>query len=139
MLASFVSKENCKLCCPLSRDFQLRQRAISVAPDITHLMAHTDTPGEHSVLSATKGFANPDDPPVHAKLNATKETEYELPGASVVVICGWISAHSAISSGVAAVAVCSPSTAESVIGENESEGASIVGIGSSLRSDGNLP
>ena len=102
-------------------------------------MPHTDTPGEHSVLSPTKGFANPDDPPTHAKLNATKETEYELPAASVAASCDWISAHSAISSGVAAVAVCSPSTAESVIGEDESEGAPVVGTGSSLRIDGNFP
>ena len=48
-------------------------------------------------------------------------------------------AHSAISSGVAALAVCSPSIAESVMGEDESAGASIGGIGSSLRIDGNLP
>ncbi len=102
-------------------------------------MAHTDTPAEHSVLSPTKGFANPDDPPAHAKLNATKKTEYELPAASVAAVCGWISGHSAISSGAAAVAVCSPSTAGNVIGEDESEGASVVGIGSSLRIDGNLP
>ena len=66
-------------------------------------------------------------------------TEYELSAASVVVICVWISDHSAISSGVAAVAVCSPSTAENVIGEGASEGASIAGIGSSLCIDGNLP
>ena len=102
-------------------------------------MAQTDTGGEHTVLLPTKDFANPDDPPAHAKLNATKETEYELPAASVAASCGWISAHSAISSGVAAVAVCSPSAVESVIGEGESEGALIVGMGSSLRIEGYLP
>ncbi len=62
-------------------------------PDLTSSVAHAETPGELSVISATKGDANPDNPPVHSTVNATRNTEYELPAASVTVIRGGISAR----------------------------------------------
>jgi hypothetical protein len=57
-------------------------------PDVTKFLAHTDVAGENSVISETKGHADPDNPPKHTTVNATAATEFELPAASVTVIRG---------------------------------------------------
>jgi hypothetical protein len=59
-------------------------------PDLTKFLAHAETGGEHSVISTTMGWANPDGPPSRFTLSATPATEYELPPASVTVIRGRI-------------------------------------------------
>jgi hypothetical protein len=62
-------------------------------PDITKFMAHAETPGESSVISETKGHADPDGPAAHSTVNATRDTEFELAPASVTVIRGKIAAR----------------------------------------------
>lgn len=64
-------------------------------PDLTKLLAHAATPAEMSVISETRGTANPDGPPAHSILNASGDTEFELPAASVTVIRGKIARASA--------------------------------------------
>ena len=56
-------------------------------------MAHDEHAGERAVVVNTKGFADPDGPIKHAGQNATRETSYELPAASVTVIRGKIAAN----------------------------------------------
>jgi hypothetical protein len=51
-------------------------------------MAHAESGAEHTIVSTSKGWADPDGPVVHTKLTAEKDTEYDLPAASVVVIRG---------------------------------------------------
>jgi hypothetical protein len=62
-------------------------------PDLTKFLAHTDVAGESSVISETKGHADPDNPPVHTTVNATAATEFDLPAASVTVIRGRRAEH----------------------------------------------
>ena len=59
-------------------------------PPQTRFMAHAESGAEHTILQTSKGWADPDGPIVHAKLAAAKDTLYELPAASVVVIRGKI-------------------------------------------------
>jgi hypothetical protein len=59
-------------------------------PAETRFMAHDEHAGERPVVVNTKGFADPDGPIKHADENATRETSYELPAASVTVIRGKI-------------------------------------------------
>jgi hypothetical protein len=59
-------------------------------PAQTRFMAHAETSGERTIVATSKGWADPDGPIVHAKLSAGKETMYDLPAASVVVIRGKI-------------------------------------------------
>ena len=62
-------------------------------PDLTGSVAHAATAGEQSVISNTKGQANPDNPPAQSTVHAARDTEYELPAASVTVIRGNVSAR----------------------------------------------
>jgi hypothetical protein len=57
-------------------------------PARTRFMAHAEHAAEPTVVPYTKGVADPDGPIAHAKLTAGKDTVYELPPASVVVIRG---------------------------------------------------
>jgi hypothetical protein len=56
----------------------------------TRFMAHAEHAGEPSVVANTKGFADPDGPAVHRDENAGKDTSFDLPAASIVVIRGKI-------------------------------------------------
>ena len=57
-------------------------------PAATGFMAHAEHAGERTVVAYTKGWAEPDGPIARSKENAGKDTEYELPAASVTVIRG---------------------------------------------------
>jgi hypothetical protein len=57
-------------------------------PAQTRFMAHAEQAGERTIVATTKGWADPDGPIVHNKVNAVKDTFYDLPAASVVVIRG---------------------------------------------------
>ncbi len=59
-------------------------------PGSTRFMAHAEHAGEHSVVANTKGVADPDGPIVHHQQDAGKETSFDLPAASIVVIRGKI-------------------------------------------------
>ena len=54
----------------------------------TRFMAHAENSGKPTIVTTTQGWADPDGPIVYSKLTAGKETVYELPAASVVVIRG---------------------------------------------------
>jgi hypothetical protein len=60
-------------------------------PAQTRFMAHAENSGERTIVATSKGWADPDGPIVHSKLTAEKNTPYDLPAASVVVIRGKIS------------------------------------------------
>jgi hypothetical protein len=62
-------------------------------PGSTRFMAHAEHAGEHSVVANTKGVADPDGPIVHHQQDAGKETSFDLPAASIVVIRGKIGAR----------------------------------------------
>ncbi|HZR55598.1 MAG TPA: discoidin domain-containing protein [Terriglobales bacterium] len=57
-------------------------------PGDTTSVAHAEKAGEFSVVANTKGTADPDGPILHTNLNASKDSSYDLPAASVVVIRG---------------------------------------------------
>ena len=57
-------------------------------PSQTRFVAHADQDAAPTVVTETKGVADPDGPVVRAKQTAGKDTVYELPAASVVVIRG---------------------------------------------------
>jgi len=57
-------------------------------PPQTRFMAHAENSGERTIVATGKGWADPDGPIVHTKRNAEKDTAYDLPAASVVVIRG---------------------------------------------------
>jgi hypothetical protein len=57
-------------------------------PAQTRFMAHAENSGGRTIVPTTQGSADPDGPIVHTKLAAAKDTTYELPAASVVVIRG---------------------------------------------------
>jgi hypothetical protein len=57
-------------------------------PAQTRFMAHAENSGERTIVATTRGNADPDGPIVHASLNAAKDTMFDLPAASVVVIRG---------------------------------------------------
>jgi hypothetical protein len=59
-------------------------------PSLTRFMAHAEHAAERTVVAYTKGTADPDGPIAHATVNAAKDTMYDLPAASVVVIRGKI-------------------------------------------------
>lgn len=59
-------------------------------PPQTRFMAHAEKSGERTIVPTTKGWADPDGPIVHTALTAEKNTMYDLPAASVVVIRGKI-------------------------------------------------
>ena len=60
-------------------------------PAQTRFMAHAEKSGEHTIVPTTRGWADPDGPIVHTKLAGDKDTMYDLPAASVVVIRGSVS------------------------------------------------
>ncbi len=62
-------------------------------PGTTRFMAHAEHAGEHSVVANTKGVADPDGPVIRQKQNAGRDTSYDLPAASIVVIRGKIGAR----------------------------------------------
>jgi hypothetical protein len=57
-------------------------------PAQTRFMAHAETSGERTIVATSKGWADPDGPIVHNKLTAQRDTLYDIPAASVVVIRG---------------------------------------------------
>lgn len=57
-------------------------------PAQTRFMAHAENSGEPTIVTTSKGWADPDGPIVHTRLSAGKDTMYDLPAASVVVIRG---------------------------------------------------
>ena len=57
-------------------------------PAQTRFMAHAENSGERTIVPATMGHADPDGPIARTTLTAEKETMYDLPAASVVVIRG---------------------------------------------------
>jgi F5/8 type C domain-containing protein len=57
-------------------------------PATTAFMAHSLRAGEESVIVNTRGYADPDGPPIHETKGVTAESSYELPAASIVVLRG---------------------------------------------------
>jgi len=57
-------------------------------PAQTRFMAHAENSGKRTIVLNSKGWADPDGPIVHMKMNAEKNTMYDVPAASVVVIRG---------------------------------------------------
>ncbi len=62
-------------------------------PARTVFLAHPEHNFDSSVQAETEGHADPDGPPVSAKLSGGKDTLYELPAASVTVLRGRIGKH----------------------------------------------
>jgi hypothetical protein len=60
-------------------------------PAQTRFMAHAENSGQRTIVPTTKGWADPDGPIAHSKLNSAKDTIYDLPAASVVVLRGNVS------------------------------------------------
>lgn len=61
-------------------------------PPRTRFMAHAEIAAAPTVVAYTNGTADPDGPILRSKQNATKDTLYDLPAASVVVVRGKIAA-----------------------------------------------
>ncbi|MGB0007247.1 MAG: glycosyl hydrolase family 5, partial [Candidatus Sulfotelmatobacter sp.] len=61
-------------------------------PAQTRFMAHAEAGADHTIVATSKGWADPDGPIAHTKISAEKDTMYDLPAASVVVIRGSIGA-----------------------------------------------
>jgi len=59
-------------------------------PGSTRFMAHAEHAAEHSVVVNTKGMADPGGPIVRRTENVDKDTAYDLPAASIVVVRGKI-------------------------------------------------
>jgi hypothetical protein len=59
-------------------------------PAHTRLESHAEHAAENTIAAYTKGWAEPDGPVMRAKMNASKDSMYELPAASVTVIRGAI-------------------------------------------------
>src|SRR5258708_6560246 len=57
-------------------------------PAQTRFMAHAENSGQRTIVPTTKGWADPDGPIAHSKLNSEKNTMYDLPAASIVVVQG---------------------------------------------------
>jgi hypothetical protein len=57
-------------------------------PPQTRFMAHAETSGERTIVPTTMGRADPDGPIARTTMTAAKDTLYDLPPASVVVIRG---------------------------------------------------
>jgi hypothetical protein len=60
-------------------------------PARTRFIAHAEKPAGHPVVPYTAGLADPDGPILRATINATKDTQYDIPAASVVVFRGKVS------------------------------------------------
>jgi hypothetical protein len=63
-------------------------------PARTRFESHAEHAAEKTVVAFTKGWADPDGPIVRTKVNAGKDSMYELPAASVTVIRGLIGTSS---------------------------------------------
>jgi hypothetical protein len=59
-------------------------------PAHTRPAGHAEQPGQNFVVEDTKGFADPDGPILHTTQTAGKDTAYDLPAASIVVVRGKI-------------------------------------------------
>ncbi|HEX8816851.1 MAG TPA: discoidin domain-containing protein [Terriglobales bacterium] len=59
-------------------------------PALTRFMAHDEQPAVYPVVAYTQGNADPDGPIARTKQKAGKDTMFDLPAASVVVIRGKI-------------------------------------------------
>jgi hypothetical protein len=59
-------------------------------PAQTRFMAHAENSGERTIVPTSMGHADPDGPIARTTLTAGKDTMYDLPAASVVVIRGSI-------------------------------------------------
>jgi hypothetical protein len=57
-------------------------------PPQMRFIAHAEKSGERTIVPTSTGWADPDGPIVHTKLTAEKNTMFDLPAASVVVIRG---------------------------------------------------
>jgi hypothetical protein len=57
-------------------------------PPRTRFVAHAEQAAQNTIVIVNNGSADPDGPIVRQKISAGKDTEYELPAASVVVIRG---------------------------------------------------
>jgi hypothetical protein len=57
-------------------------------PATTESMAHSASAAEQAVFLNTKGHADPDGPAVHITKDASPETSYEIPAASIMVVRG---------------------------------------------------
>jgi hypothetical protein len=57
-------------------------------PPQTRFMAHAENSGGATIVPTSKGWADPDGPIVRTKITGAKDTMYDLPAASVVVIRG---------------------------------------------------
>ena len=56
-------------------------------------MAHAEIAAAPTVVAYTNGTADPDGPILRSQQNGTKETLYDLPASSVVVIRGNVATH----------------------------------------------
>jgi len=59
-------------------------------PSQTRFMAHAENAAQPTIVTTTRGSADPDGPILHTKLTGGKDAIYDLPAASVVVIRGKI-------------------------------------------------
>jgi hypothetical protein len=57
-------------------------------PASTVFMAHSASAAQQSVIANTKGYADPDGPAMHTTRDASAETSYEIPAASMMVVRG---------------------------------------------------
>ena len=57
-------------------------------PPRTHFVAHAEEAAQKTIVVESNGKADPDGPISRQEIDANKDTEYELPPASVVVIRG---------------------------------------------------
>jgi hypothetical protein len=60
-------------------------------PAQMRFMAHAENAAQPTIVATTRGTADPDGPIIHTKVAAEKDTMFDLPAASVVVIRGNVS------------------------------------------------
>jgi hypothetical protein len=63
------------------------------SPPRTRFMAHAETAAAPTVVAYTNGTADPDGPILRSQQDGAKETLYDLPASSVVVIRGNVAPH----------------------------------------------
>jgi hypothetical protein len=63
-------------------------------PATTVFMAHSASAAEQAVFSNTKGHADPDGPVVHLTKDASADSTYEIPAASIIVVRGKLAERS---------------------------------------------
>jgi hypothetical protein len=62
-------------------------------PAQTRFMAHAESGAKRTITAYTKGEADPDGPILRSTVKAERDTEYDLPAASVTVIRGRVAGH----------------------------------------------